>query len=114
MESTWKFTPARNELLRNVLHKQIVPRPCPKTGCKAPDGGHVAGGMSCNKPEDHGQVVSEASVWARLRVFHEQAKLSGPIDLAFYKQCLNRWKILCKGCSGKHDDGPYAHSNTTM
>ena len=112
MKIVWKTA---DQHLVKALHKQIVPGPCPRKGCEAPDGGHVAGGMSCNKPEDHGQVVSEASVWARLRVFYEQAKLSGPIDLAFYNQCLTRWKTLCKGCSDCHDKAdPQAHSNTTM
>ena len=110
MASKWRFTQALDGLLAEAFHNKIVPGPCNKKGCNAPDGGFVAGGQSCDEPENHGQMVSEASVWARLRVFHEQAKLSVPIDSAFYKKCLTRWKFLCKGCC----DGHHAHSATTM
>ena len=93
--------PSRKQLdgfLRDAYHNQLKPDPCNKTGCTAPTGGLKVGGLSCDNPENHGQVVNQESLEARNLAF---CGLAGGLSEASEKS-FKRWKLLCKACDHIH------------
>jgi hypothetical protein len=93
---------SQNELdgfLREAYHNKLMPGQCGRKGCKEPTGGLKVGGLSCDNPKQHPQIVSPDCLEQRSLAYYKLAKLTGDVD---FKKCIARWKLMCKGCEHDH------------